>query len=70
MSNDITYMVQGFKTLQEAKEFTRSNGYGVIYSGLKGSKTKAEWHDSCVMAGIDPAEYPVTVNWNHIEPEK
>ena len=60
----IKYMVQGFKTIEEAKQFKKNKGYGVIYSGLEKSRTKKQWADSCLMVGINKNDYPVTVNWN------
>ena len=64
------YCNKFFKTKEEAVAFKKSHG-GVMYSGLKGSRTKSSYRtELCILnpSNYDEyaAEYPFVVAWNEV----
>ena len=57
--------VQGFKSLDEAKDFRKVNGGMVLDSGKK-SKTKARYGRRMREAGLDRTLYPYAVEFSSI----
>lgn len=63
------YHAKFFKTKEEAKAFTKTLGYGVIFSNIKYSHTKKDYLGELALLGrYDDeefkAEYPYVVAWN------
>lgn len=66
----VKYCNKFFKTKEEALAFKKSHG-GVMYSGLKGSRTKSSYRtELCILnpSNYDEyaAEYPFVVAWNKV----
>jgi hypothetical protein len=61
------YYNKFFSTKEEAKAFQKQQGYGVMYSYTKGSRTKRDYLAEAAMAGLDMEtveKLPYVVAWN------
>lgn len=54
--------VQGFKNLDEAKQFRKEHG-GMVLDSHKKSKTKARYGQRMREAGLDRVQYPYAVEF-------
>lgn len=54
--------IQGFKTLDEAKQFRKEHG-GMVLDSHKKSKTKARYGERMREAGLDRMLYPYAVEF-------
>lgn len=69
----VKYCNKFFKTKEEALAFKKSHG-GVMYSGLKGSRTKSSYRtELCILNPSNYDEYaeqyPFVVAWNEVVKE-
>lgn len=69
----VKYCNKFFKTKEEAVAFKKSHG-GVLYSGLKGSRTKSSYRtELCILNPSNYDEYaeqyPFVVAWNEVVKE-
>lgn len=61
------YMSKFFQSLQDAKEFQKQKGRGVLYKNTPKSKTKNSYMVEAAMCGKSEdfiADHPFVVAWN------
>lgn len=73
MTNDIRYHNKFFKTIEEAKQFKKEHGCGVLYKFIRkrnGEISKCSesyWYEFQMSSkSFEPDEYPFVVAWNEV----
>lgn len=71
--NDILYHNRFFRNLEEAKQFQKEHGYGVIYkftrkqNGDISMRSKSYWYEFEMSSkSFSPDDYPYVVAWNEV----